>query len=220
MRPCSWQLFYLNSFQFSKIESKYVKFKIQISQTILDEKKCQNESCRTSKVIQLYSWQLFISIRLWSQTSNLHSVGCNIWTKNYKVDTKHAIVRMVVEGDGEVGGLIPNNRIAPEFYAKNCDLRLRRRRAGGVGRVLSLNNFFVVFKTRLMFLKIIFTIGFITSTAQWKSIFTSNTHLAACKNDDFYWVLVPTVLKNVSENRFITVTIEIICINASMFFRL
>jgi hypothetical protein len=65
----------------------------------------------------------FILIRLWSQTSNLHSVGCNIWTKNYKVDTKYAIVRMVVEGtrDGEVGGLIPNNRIAPEFYAKNCD---------------------------------------------------------------------------------------------------
>jgi hypothetical protein len=33
---------------------------------------------------------------------------------------------------------------------------------GGVG---SLNKFFAVFKTRLMFLKIIFTCGFITSTA-------------------------------------------------------
>jgi hypothetical protein len=33
------------------------------------------------------------------------------------------------------------------------------------GWVLSLNNIFVVFKTRLMFLKIIFTIGFIPSTS-------------------------------------------------------
>jgi hypothetical protein len=38
MKLCSWQLFCLNSFQFSKIESKYVKFKIQILQTTLDEK--------------------------------------------------------------------------------------------------------------------------------------------------------------------------------------
>jgi hypothetical protein len=59
MKLCSWQFFYLNSFRFSKIESKYVKFKIQILQTISDEKKCQNKSCSTSKVIQLCSWQLF-----------------------------------------------------------------------------------------------------------------------------------------------------------------
>jgi hypothetical protein len=38
MKLCSWQLFYLNSFRFSKIESKYVKFKIQILQTTSDEK--------------------------------------------------------------------------------------------------------------------------------------------------------------------------------------
>jgi hypothetical protein len=33
------------------------------------------------------------------------------------------------------------------------------------GRVLFLNNCFVIFKTRLMFLKIIFISGFITSSA-------------------------------------------------------
>jgi hypothetical protein len=38
MKLCSWQLFYLNSFRFSKIASKLVKFKIQILQTISDEK--------------------------------------------------------------------------------------------------------------------------------------------------------------------------------------
>jgi hypothetical protein len=38
MKLCSWQIFYLNSFRFSKIESKYVKFKIQILQTSSDEK--------------------------------------------------------------------------------------------------------------------------------------------------------------------------------------
>jgi hypothetical protein len=38
MKLCSWQLFYLNSFRFSKIESKYVKFKIQILQTTSNEK--------------------------------------------------------------------------------------------------------------------------------------------------------------------------------------
>jgi hypothetical protein len=67
---------------------------------------------------------------------------------------------MIVEGtrEGEVDGSMPDNRVARE---KCRDLR----RAGGVGWVLSLNNFFAVFKIRLMFLKIIFTSGFITSTA-------------------------------------------------------
>jgi hypothetical protein len=43
MKPKLWNFvvdnfFYFNSFRFSKIESKYVKFKIQILQTISDEK--------------------------------------------------------------------------------------------------------------------------------------------------------------------------------------
>jgi hypothetical protein len=38
MKLCRWQLFYLNSFRFSKIESTYVKFEIQILQTTSDEK--------------------------------------------------------------------------------------------------------------------------------------------------------------------------------------
>jgi hypothetical protein len=49
-----------------------------------------------------------------------------MWTKNYKLDIKHAIGRVVVEGtlEGEVGGSIPNNREAHGFCAKNvvaCD---------------------------------------------------------------------------------------------------
>jgi hypothetical protein len=45
---------------------------------------------------------------------------------NYKLDTMHAINGVVVEStrEGEVDGLITNNRVAREFYAKNaatCD---------------------------------------------------------------------------------------------------
>jgi hypothetical protein len=42
--------------------------------------------------------------------------------KNYKLDTKHAIGGVVVEGmrEGEVDGLIPNNRVTREFCAKNA----------------------------------------------------------------------------------------------------
>jgi hypothetical protein len=54
---------------------------------------------------------------------------------NYKLDTKHAIDRVVVEGtrEGEVDGSITNNRVARE-------------------KCRDLNKFF-------MFLKIIFTYG-------------------------------------------------------------
>jgi hypothetical protein len=63
--------------------------------------------------------------------------------KNYKLDTKHVIGGVVVEGtrEGEVDGLIPN---------KSCSARKMSWHA--------------VFKTRLMFLNIFFTSGFITST--------------------------------------------------------
>jgi hypothetical protein len=42
--------------------------------------------------------------------------------KNYKLDTKHAIGGVVVEGmrEDEIHGLIPNNRVAREFCAKNA----------------------------------------------------------------------------------------------------
>jgi hypothetical protein len=47
MKIYSCQLFYLNSFKFLKIKSKYVKFKIQILQTTSDEK------CVKMKVVEL-----------------------------------------------------------------------------------------------------------------------------------------------------------------------
>ena len=53
---------------------------------------------------------------------------------NYKLDTKHVIDGVVVEGtrEGEVDGSITNNRVAREFYVKNaatCDFN-------GDGRVV------------------------------------------------------------------------------------
>jgi hypothetical protein len=61
-----------------------------------------------------------------------------------------------------------------------------------------------------MFLKIIFISGFITSTVS-----TGGPQLSAYKNDDFYWLLVPTVLRNTSENGFTTVTIKLLCTSVS-----
>ena len=66
---------------------------------------------------------------------------------NYKLDTRHVIDRVVVEGtrEGEVYGSITNNCVAREFCAKNsttCDFD----GDGRVGWVLSLNKFFVVLK--------------------------------------------------------------------------
>jgi hypothetical protein len=39
-----------------------------------------------------------------------------MWTKNYKLDSKHAIGGVVAEGmrESEVGGSIPNNCVAHE----------------------------------------------------------------------------------------------------------
>jgi hypothetical protein len=49
---------------------------------------------------------------------------------NYKLDTKHVIDGVVVEGthEGEVEGSITNNRVAHEFCAKNVATLLRRPR--------------------------------------------------------------------------------------------
>jgi hypothetical protein len=63
---------------------------------------------------------------------------------NYKLNTRHVIDGVVVEGtrEGEVYGSITNNRVARE---KCRDLRLRRRRVG------SQINFFAIFKICFMF---------------------------------------------------------------------
>jgi hypothetical protein len=50
--------------------------------------------------------------------------------KNYKLDIKHVIGGVVVEGtrESKVGDSIPNNRVAREYYAKNaatCDFYQR-----------------------------------------------------------------------------------------------
>jgi hypothetical protein len=96
MKLCIWQLFYLNLFRFSKNESKFVKFKIQILQTTSDEKSVKIKVVELQKLFNFVVNNFCIWIRLRSQTSNLHSFGCNMWTKNYKLDTNHAIGGVVV----------------------------------------------------------------------------------------------------------------------------
>jgi hypothetical protein len=118
-----------SSFRFSKIESNYIKFKIQILQTTSDEKSVKIKVVELQKVFNFVVDNFFIWIRLGSQISNLHSNGCNMWRKNYKLDTNHVIDGVVVEGtrEGEVDGSITNNRVAREFCAKKCrDLHCKR----------------------------------------------------------------------------------------------
>jgi hypothetical protein len=81
MKLYSWQFFYLNSFRFSKIESKYVKFKIEILQTTSDEKSVKIKVVELQKLFIFVVDNFFIWIRLGSQISNLHSNGCNMWRK-------------------------------------------------------------------------------------------------------------------------------------------
>jgi hypothetical protein len=66
---------------------------------------------------------------------------------NYKLDTKHVIDRVVLEGtrEGEVNGSITNNRVARE----KCRGLHWRRRAGGVGLIKII--FFTIFKICFMF---------------------------------------------------------------------
>jgi hypothetical protein len=61
---------------------------------------------------------------------------------NYKLDTRHVIDGVVGKGtrEGEVDGSNTNNRVARE---KCRELRLRRRRAGGVGLIkINFFNYF------------------------------------------------------------------------------
>jgi hypothetical protein len=135
-----------------KIESKYVKFEIQILQTTLDEKSVKMKVVELQKlfnfVVDNFLFEFVYSIKHAIYTQLVVIYG----QKSFKLDTGHVIGRVVVEGtrEGEVDSLIPNICIARE---KCHDF-------DGGGHV-----FFAVFKTRLMFLKLIFTRGFITSTA-------------------------------------------------------
>jgi hypothetical protein len=75
-----------------------------------------------------------------------------------------------------------------------------------------------------MFLKIIFTVGFIMSTASKNrvplTVFLTQPpveidfHWRSCpsvKMTIFYWLLAPTVLRNDNKNRFTAVTVELFC---------
>jgi hypothetical protein len=66
---------------------------------------------------------------------------------NYKLDTRHVIDGVVVEGmrEGEVYGSITNNRVAREFCAKNAAT------CTGGGVVLIQIFFFTIFKICFMF---------------------------------------------------------------------
>ena len=154
MKLCSWQLFYLNSFQFSKIESKYVKFKIQILQTTSDEKSVKIKVVELQKLFIFVVGNFFIWIRLGSQISNLHSNGCNMWRKQLqKLDTRHVIDGVVGEGtrEGEVDGSNTNNRVAREYCAKNAF-------DGGGGVGLIKITFLTIFKICFMFMLIIYAL--------------------------------------------------------------
>jgi hypothetical protein len=60
MKLCSCQHFYLNSFRFSKIKFKYVKFKIQILQTTSDEKSVKIKVVELQKLFNFVVDNFFI----------------------------------------------------------------------------------------------------------------------------------------------------------------
>jgi hypothetical protein len=66
-----------------------------------------------------------------------------------------------------------------------------------------------------MFLEIVLPGGFITSTASENRFPLTVLSYPPVNNDDFYWPLVPSVLRNDSENRFTTVTVELLCTSGS-----
>jgi hypothetical protein len=113
MKLCSCKLFYLNSFRFSKIESKYVKFKIQILQTTSDEKSVKMKVVELQKlfnfVVDIFLFEFVYGLKQAIYTQLVVICG----QKNYKLDIKHAIGGVLAEGmrDGEVGGSILKNRL-------------------------------------------------------------------------------------------------------------
>jgi hypothetical protein len=88
IKLCSIQLFYLKLFRLSKIVSKFVKFKIQILQTTSDEKSVKMKVVELQKLFKFAVDNFFIWIRLRSQTSNLHSVDCNMWATKLQIRHK------------------------------------------------------------------------------------------------------------------------------------
>jgi hypothetical protein len=66
-----------------------------------------------------------------------------------------------------------------------------------------------------MFLKIVFTGGLITSTVSGNRFPLTVLSYPPVNNDDFYWPLVPTILRNDSENRFTIITVELLCTSGS-----
>jgi hypothetical protein len=98
IKLCSWQLFYLKSFRLSKIVSKFVKFKIQILQTTSDEKSVKMKVVEHQNLFNFVVDNVFIWIRLRSQTSNLHSFGCNMWPTKLKTIHKACHRRSGREG--------------------------------------------------------------------------------------------------------------------------
>jgi hypothetical protein len=133
----------LKSFRLSKIVSKFVKFKIQILQMTSDEKSVKMKVLELQKLFNFVVENCFIWICLRSQTSNLHSVSCNMWAT--KLHTKHKACHRWSDRGGYawgwgVKGSIPSNCVVHEKFR---DLRLRRRRTGGwAGREVSLIKIF------------------------------------------------------------------------------
>jgi hypothetical protein len=58
-----------------------------------------------------------------------------MWTKNYKLDIKHTIGRVVVEGvrEGEVGGSIPIQPCSARILPEKMSRLATSMETGGVG---------------------------------------------------------------------------------------
>jgi hypothetical protein len=75
LKLCSFQPFHLESFGISKLHVNLINFKIQILQTVSDEKSTK------IKLVELVVAKFFVWIRLQPQTTNLYSICSNMWAK-------------------------------------------------------------------------------------------------------------------------------------------
>ena len=187
MKLCSWQLFYLNSFRFSKIESKYVKFKIQILQTTSDEKSVKIKVVELQKLFIFVVDNFFIWIRLGSQISNLHSNGCNMWRKQLQTRHKSCHRRSGSGGYARGWGLRFDSS-----QPRSARILREKCRAGGV--VLIQINFFTIFRICFMFSETICTGGFITSTASENRFSLAVLLRRPSVKIDFHWRFLVTRL--------------------------
>jgi hypothetical protein len=133
MKLCSWQIFYLNSFWFSKIASKLVKFKIQILQTISDEKSVKIKDVELQKLFNFVFDSFFLFEFVYGLKQTIYTQLVVVYgQQNYKLNIKHVIdgVTVGVCARMRLGDSILNKRVAHEFCAKNTvTLRLK---TGGV----------------------------------------------------------------------------------------